>query len=236
MKKQTENLVDALERSVSEAEQGRAEAERANHAKDAFLAMLCHELRTPLTNVLLQAQRLRRGLVMDGAKLARISEAIERNTRIQVELLDLLDASLIVAGELKVEPRAVNLCAVVRAALEGVSGAAHRKSIRLEVVLDESVRSVAGDPERLEQVVSNLVTNAIKVTPELGQVVIAVSTAGEYARIEVSDTGPGIQPMGLRLTIVRRLVEQHDGTVQTGSPVSGKGTTFSVTLPLMKVA
>lgn len=253
MKEPAENLIDSLKRGLEEAEQGRAEAERANQTKDLFLAMLGHELRTPLTSVFLQAQRLRRGPVMEAAKLARIGEAIERNTKIQIQLLDDLDdAARLVARELEMEPRAVNLCAVVRAALEGVSGAAQRKSIRLEVVLDESVCLVAGDPLRLEQVVSNLVKNAIKVTPELGQVAIAVSTAGEYARIEVSDAGPGMHPaslphvfnrishahggLGLGLALVRHLVEQHDGTVEAGSPGPGKGTTFLVTLPLMKVA
>jgi signal transduction histidine kinase len=247
-----EDLIDSLKRGIEDAEQGRAEAERANQTKDLFLAMLGHELRTPLTSVFLQAQRLRRGPVIEAAKLARIGEAIERNAKIQVELLDDLDdAARFVAGGFKMEPRAVNLCTVVRAALDGVSEKAQRKSIRLEVVLDE-VCFVAGDPERLERVVSNLVKNAIKVTPELGQVAIVVSTAGEYARIEVSDTGPGFHPaslphvlnrtshahggLGLGLAVVRHLVEQHDGTVEAGSPGPGKGTTFLVTLPLMKVA
>jgi chemotaxis methyl-accepting protein methylase/signal transduction histidine kinase/chemotaxis response regulator CheB len=250
--------IDALKHHIGEAQQARSEAESANRAKDLFLAVLGHELRTPLTTLLLQAQMLRRGTIVEPARLVRVGDVIERATRMQMQLVDdLLDVSRIVAGKLKVELRPVDLCGVVRAALEGVSGAAQKKSIRLEVVLDESVGSVAGDPARLQQVVSNLLTNAIKFTPERGRVAVTVDTANGRARIKVSDTGAGIEPaflpyvfdrftqadtsntrvyggLGLGLAIVRHLVEQHGGTIQADSPGTGEGATFSVSLPFMR--
>jgi two-component system CheB/CheR fusion protein len=176
----------------------------------------------------------------------------------QMQLVDdLLDVSRIVAGKLNVKLRPVDLGAVVRAAVEVVSGAVQRKSIRLDVDVDAGVGSVAGDSARLQQVVSNLLTNAIKFTPEHGKVAITVAAADGHAVLKVSDTGTGIEAaflprvfnrfsqedtsntrlhggLGLGLAIVRHLVEQHGGTVEVESPGPGKGSTFSVTLPLMK--
>jgi two-component system CheB/CheR fusion protein len=187
--------IDSLKRHVAEAELARAEAEHANQAKDLFLATLGHELRTPLCSLLLQAQMLCRGKDLDAAKLDRIGASIERSTRMQVQLIDdLLDVSRIVAGKLKVEFKPVDLCAVVRAALDGVSAAARKKSIELEVVLDEPVDVVAGDAARLQQVVSNLLTNAIKFTPKSGKVTITLASLGGWARIEVaSRTTPALE-------------------------------------------
>jgi two-component system CheB/CheR fusion protein len=251
--------IDVLKHHVNDAQLARSEAERTNRSKDIFLAILGHELRTPLSSLLLQAQMLRRGRPMDAAKQTRIGEIIERGTRMQIQLVDdLLDVSRIIAGKLKVDLRAVDLGSVVRAALDGVSGAAQRKSIQLVVVIDEHLAAVAGDPTRLQQVVSNLLTNAIKFTPDRGQVTVAVDAAGDSARIKVSDTGIGIDPaflpnvfnrfsqedssntrthggLGLGLAIVRHLVEEHHGTIQAESPGPDKGATFLVTLPLMKL-
>jgi two-component system CheB/CheR fusion protein len=252
------DLLNSLRRRVSEAELARSEAERANRAKDLFLAMLGHELRAPLTSLLLQAQMLSRGRVMDAAKLARVGAAIERGTRMQVQLIDdLLDASRIASGQLEMALEAVDLRAAVKAALEGVSLAARRKSIRLEVILDESVGAVAGDMTRLEQVVSNVLTNAIKFTPDRGQVSITVDAQDGHACIKVTDTGVGIAPevlpniferfsrpddsntrgqggLGLGLFIVRHLVERHAGTIHAESAGPGRGASFIVRLPLMK--
>ncbi len=251
--------IDALKHLVGNAQQARSEAEQANRAKDLFLAVLGHELRTPLTALLLQAQMLRRSDGTDPARTARAGERIERATRMQMQLVDdLLDVSRIVAGKLKVKLRAVDLSAVIRAALEGVSGAVATKAIQLVVALDESIGAVAGDPARLQQVVSNLLTNAIKFSSERGQVSVTLGAANGHARIQVSDMGTGIDPaflpqvfnrfsqedtsntrtnsgLGLGLAIVRHLVEQHHGTVEAHSPGIGKGATFSVTLPLVKV-
>jgi two-component system CheB/CheR fusion protein len=250
--------IDALKQLVGSAQLARAEAERANGAKDLFLAVLGHELRTPLTTLLLRAQMLRRGAVSDSVKLAQVGETIERATRIQMQLVDdLLDVSKIVAGKLKVKLRAVDLSAVVRAALDEVSGAAQAKSILMDVRLDESIGAVAGDCIRLQQVVVNLLTNAIKFTPVAGQIVVTLEAAGGSARIRVSDSGAGIEPeflpqvfnrfsqqdtsstrthggLGLGLAIVRHLVEQHGGEVEAQSPGVGQGATFTVTIPLMK--
>jgi two-component system CheB/CheR fusion protein len=252
--------IDALKHHVGEAQQARAEAENANRAKDLFLANLGHELRTPLSSLLLQAQRLRRSGVLDPARLARIGDSVERATVTQMQLIDdLLDVSRIVAGKLKIDMQAVDLRGIVTAALEATSAAAERKSIELKVALDERVGQVSGDPVRLQQVVSNLLTNAIKFTPERGQVTVTLVAADGKARIEVSDTGMGIGPeflpqvfnrfsqedttsirrhggLGLGLAIVRHLVEQHGGTVHAASAGTGKGATFSVTLPLLRAS
>jgi two-component system, chemotaxis family, CheB/CheR fusion protein len=234
--------IDALKHLVGDAQQARSEAENANHAKDLFLAVLGHELRTPLTSLLLRAEMLRRGGDMDAAKLARTAETIERATRVQMQLVDdLLDVSKIVAGKLGVKLRAVDLSAVVQAAIDGVSGAAQAKSIALDVILDETLGAVAGDPVRLQQVVSNLLTNAIKFSREGIRVAVTLDATNGHARVQVSDTGAGIDPaflpqvfnrftqedtsstrvhggLGLGLAIVRHLVEQHRGTVEAHSP------------------
>ena len=251
--------IDGLKHLVAESEQARSEAERANRAKDLFLAVLGHELRTPLASLLLQAQMLRRNKVVDAAKLARVSDVIERATRTQMQLVDdLVDVSRIVAGKLKVELRAVDMRAVVRAAVDAVSGPVQRKSIELEMVIDESIGAVAGDAARLQQVVSNLLTNAIKFNAERGRIAVRLDAADGCARLKVTDTGAGIEPgflpyvfnrfsqadtsntrmyggLGLGLAIVRHLVEQHGGTIQADSAGAGKGATFLVTLPLMNV-
>jgi two-component system CheB/CheR fusion protein len=249
--------IDALKHLVTESQQARGEAERANLAKDLFLAVLGHELRTPLASLLLQAQMLRRAKVVDATKLVRVGEVIERATRMQMQLVDdLMDVSRIVAGKLKVELGVVDLSVVIKAAVDGVTGSLQSKSLDLDVVLDRSIGPVAGDAARLQQVVSNLLTNAIKFTSDGDQITVTLKKANGCARIEVADTGAGIEPaflphvfdrfsqadtsntrtyggLGLGLAIVRHLVEQHGGMIQADSPGSGKGATFSVTLPLM---
>jgi two-component system CheB/CheR fusion protein len=251
--------IDALKHLLMESQQARSEADGANRAKDLFLAVLGHELRTPLASLLLQAQLLRRGKVVDAAKLARVGGAVERATRMQMQLVDdLMDVSRIVAGKLNVELGVVDLSAVVKAALEGVSGSVQRKSLDLDVVLDKSVGPVAGDARRLQQIVSNLLTNAIKFNSEHGRISVSLEKANRCARIVVSDTGAGIDPvflphvferfsqgdtsntrlyggLGLGLAIVRHLVEQHGGTIRADSPGIGQGATFSVMLPILNV-
>ncbi len=246
--------IDSLKHHVDEVERAQAEAERANRIKDQFLATLSHELRTPLSTMLMQAQLLRH---TDEPKARRAAETIERATKVQVQLIDdLLDVSRIVAGKLKMELEAVDLCTVVRAAVESVSAPMEKKGIRLELVLDEKIGRVSGDATRLQQVVANLLTNAAKFTPEHGQVKVVLEAADGRARLTVSDSGMGIDPsflphvfnrfsqedgsntrvyggLGLGLAIVRHLVEAHGGTVTAESRGTGQGATFSVTLPLM---
>jgi two-component system, chemotaxis family, CheB/CheR fusion protein len=256
----TERQQRELERAelLAHAQQAREEAERANRAKDQFLATLSHELRTPLSTMLMQAQLLRRG-GMDDARLRRAGEAIERSTKMQVQLIDdLLDVSRIVTGKLRMQLQTVHLPEVVKAALESVSAQADRKSITFEVTLDESLGPVSGDPTRLQQIVWNLLTNAIKFSAEGQRVTVVLEPMDGHARLRVSDSGAGIDAeslqrifdrfiqedssstrmfggLGLGLAIVRHLVELHGGTVRAESPGKGQGATFTVILPLMPV-
>ncbi|MCU1277506.1 MAG: Sensor protein, partial [bacterium] len=253
MRKRAEHERNQL---LTRAEAAREDAERANASKDEFLAMLSHELRTPLSTLLMQSQLLRRGAV-DLAKVHRISETIERNTRLQVQLIDdLLDVSRIVAGKLTIEPESIDLAAIVRRALELVSGLAEAKSVVFTVDLEEGIANVSVDPMRMTQVVSNLLTNAIKFSAKGGRASVAITTLDGQATVRVSDEGRGIESdflphifdrfmqqdssttrmfggLGLGLAIVRHIVELHGGTVRAESAGSGLGATFWVTLPLV---
>ncbi|MEH2240686.1 hybrid sensor histidine kinase/response regulator [Nostoc sp.] len=178
----------------------RQEAEAANRMKDEFLAVLSHELRTPLTSMLGWSKILR-SKKLDDKATSRALEAIERNAISQMQLIeDILDVSRIIRGQLRLNVSAVNLMSVMEAALEAVRPLAEAKDIKLNTVLDTSVGSVYGDPARLQQVVWNLLTNAIKFTPKGGRVEVNLSvvcgeeqqTTHKYAKIEVTDTGIGI--------------------------------------------
>jgi chemotaxis methyl-accepting protein methylase/signal transduction histidine kinase/chemotaxis response regulator CheB len=249
--------IDAFKHLVSKAHQAKEEAERADRAKDQFLAVLSHELRTPLSALLLQLELLRHGGT-DTAKRDRACDAIERSTKIQVKLVDdLLDVSRIVTGKMRVDLQSVDLFAAVRASLDGLVALATRKSIELVVSLDQSLGPVIGDRTRLEQVVVNLVGNAIKFTPEGGKVEVLLEAADGLAHLRVRDSGMGIEAaflphvferliqsdssstrpyagLGLGLAIVRHLVDAHGGTVRAESPGLGQGATFHVTLPLLR--
>jgi two-component system CheB/CheR fusion protein len=232
-------------------------AEEANRMKDVFLATLSHELRTPLNSLLIQSQLLRRGEHED-AKIRRAGEAIERAVKMQMQLIDeLLDISRIITGKFQMELQLVDVATVVSAALDTVSAMADKKSVVLESTLDESVGRVSGDPARLQQIVWNLLVNAINFTPKGGRVIIALESVDGRARIQVSDTGVGIEPeflphifdrfvqaertitrthggLGLGLAIVRHLVDMHGGTVLAESAGKDKGATFTVMLPVLK--
>lgn len=255
------SLVDihAMRLAVGEADQARGDAEQANRAKDQFLAVLSHELRTPLTSILLQAQLLHTR-EMDGGKIKRSSESIERSAKIQLQLIeDLLDVSRIVAGKFHIEFKPVDLQAAVLAAVDDVAGSAKRKSIELKVDIDTAPVMVSGDAVRLQQVVSNLLVNAIKFTPEKGLVTVELEIVDGNAQLTVSDTGIGIDPnflpnvfnrfaqgdtsrtrvhggLGLGLAIVQHLLELHHGTVGAESAGMGKGATFRITVPLVPVS
>jgi signal transduction histidine kinase/DNA-binding response OmpR family regulator len=237
----------------------RAEAERANRVKDEFLATLSHELRTPLTAILGWARMLRT-TQLDEQMRARAIEIIERNAQSQSQLIDeLLDVSRIVTGKLTLNVRPVELLAVVEAATDSIRPAAEAKSISLDATLDPAAGAVSGDPSRLQQVIWNLFSNAVKFTPPGGRVGVRLERDGASARLTVSDTGVGIDPqvlpyifdrfrqadgsttrehggLGLGLAIVRHLVELHGGTVSAGSDGRGHGATFTVTLPLARAA
>jgi PAS domain S-box-containing protein len=235
--------------------EARAEAEAANQAKDQFLAMLSHELRTPL-NAMLGWVRMLRGGRLDAAGAAHGLEVIERNVRQQTQIIaDLLDVSRIVSGKLTVEMGPVELAPTIEIVLDTFRPTAHAKGIELVGVLDPATGSVTGDAARLEQVMSNLVSNALKFTPAGGRVTVTLERAGDRARMTVSDTGCGIGAdflpflferfrqadstttrvhggLGLGLAIVRHLVEVHRGWVRAESHGEGQGATFTVELPL----
>jgi signal transduction histidine kinase/ActR/RegA family two-component response regulator len=234
----------------------RNEAETANRVKDEFLATLSHELRTPLTPILAWVRMLNLGgLDETGVKNALAS--IERNARSQAQLVeDLLDVSRIVSGKLRLDVRPTELAPVVDAALEAIRPAADAKGIRLNAVLDPRSGIVGGDPERLQQIAWNLLSNAVKFTPRDGRVQVQLACVNSHVELTVSDTGCGIAPeflphvferfrqadasasrvhggLGLGLSIVRHLVEEHGGSVAVDSEGVGKGATFTVRLPLM---
>jgi signal transduction histidine kinase/ActR/RegA family two-component response regulator len=259
-------LNEQLERELAERgrllareQAARAETEAANRLKDEFLANVSHELRTPLTAVLGWTHVLRSGR-LDPESTARALDTVERNARAQNQLIeDLLDMSRIITGKLRFDARTVDPVACVEAALDSVRPAAEAKGVRLERSSAAAVGAVSGDPDRLQQVVWNLLTNAIKFTPAGGSV--RVTLGGDDARVEiaVSDTGAGIGPeflpyvfdrfrqadgtttraqggLGLGLAIVRHLVELHGGTVRAESEGEGHGATFTVSLPRLRHA
>ncbi len=248
--------IDALKNHISEVQHAREEAERADQAKDQFLAVLSHELRTPLSALLIHVQLLRQ-LGSDSGKRDRACAAIERSTKMQVQLIDdLLDVSRIVTGKLKVALEPVNLVAVVKATFDTMGALAESKGIELRTFLDQAVGPVSGDRTRLEQVVLNLLSNAIKFTPSGGRVDVVLEEVGGLAHLRVSDNGMGIDShflprifnrltqkdssstrphggLGLGLAIVRHLVDAHGGTVRAESQGTGHGATFHVALPLL---
>jgi signal transduction histidine kinase len=225
------------------------QAQTANSAKDDFLARLSHELRTPL-NAALGWTMMLRG-VTDPARLDRGLDVIDRNTRALARIIeDLLDFSRNVRGALRMEPVPIDLRAVTREAVASVEPMARHKGVALRSGAGGPVR-IVGDPARLQQVAWNLLTNAIKFTPQGGQVAIEVSATPDGATLVFSDTGEGIRPelidaifdpfrqgdrhgtmgLGLGLAIVRQIVEAHGGTVEGRSAGAGAGATFTVRLP-----
>jgi len=243
----------AYEQVLHDLEDSRRELRDADQAKDRFLAIVSHELRTPLTAMLGWVRLLTTGR-LDDATSARALPVIERNTKLLAQLIDdLLDVSGIIAGKLRLEVGPVDLVAVIESAIEAVQGLADAKSIGLKAVLDPSAGSVAGDPGRLQQVVWNLLANAIKFTPNRGRIDLRLERAGSHARLTVRDTGRGISPellphifdrfrqdertrqhggLGLGLAIVRHIVKLHEGNVWAESDGEGRGATLVVELPL----
>ena len=236
-------------------QKARDQAEAANRMKDEFIATVSHELRTPLTAILGWTRILRTD-GLDAQTTARALEVIERNAGAQSQLIeDLLDISRIVTGRLSLDVRPVVLAPVIEAVLDATRLAAEAKQIQLRAAREQQPCVVAGDAARLQQVVWNLVSNAIKFTPKGGRVEVRLACNDGHAEIAVSDTGAGISPdflpyvferfrqadqttsrkyggLGLGLAIVRHLVELHGGTVAATSAGEGQGATFTVRLPL----
>jgi PAS domain S-box-containing protein len=251
---------DITERKEAEQERARLlnAAQEASRLKDEFLATLSHELRTPLNAILGYARMIRSGLIADGNE-GRAVETIERNaTSLSQIVEDVLDVSRIVAGRMRLNVQPVDLPEVVRSALDAVRPAADAKGVRLETVLDPQAPPIAGDPDRLQQVFWNLVSNAVKFTPRGGRAQVRLERVNSAMEVIVSDTGLGISEeflphifepfrqadsgttrerggLGLGLAIARHLVEMHGGTIYAASGGLGTGATFRVKLPLMIV-
>jgi len=233
----------------------RAEAEILNRSKDQFLATLSHELRTPLNAIYGWSRMLDTGR-LDAQTVARATQAILRNARAQVQLIeDLFDVSRAVTGNMRLDVRPMSVSAVLEAAVETVRPAAAAKRIQIELVRDPRTAPIMGDPDRLQQVVWNLLINAVKFTPIAGRVELRVQSADSRVEIVVADTGEGIAPenithlferfhqvdatstrrhggLGIGLALVRHIVELHGGRVGVTSEGLGHGTTFTVTLPV----
>jgi signal transduction histidine kinase/ActR/RegA family two-component response regulator len=231
------------------------EAQEANRMKDEFLATLSHELRTPL-NAIVGWTKLLQGGQLDAATTTRAIDTIDRNARAQTQLIeDILDVSRIVAGKLHLNVRPIEVRTVLEGALDSVRHAAEAKGVRLEARLADP-GELSGDPDRLQQVVWNLLSNAIKFTPRGGSVRVTLSRDPQHAEVVVEDTGIGIRPeflphvferfrqadssstrphggLGLGLAIVRHLIELHGGTVDVASEGEGKGSRFTVRLPVV---
>jgi PAS domain S-box-containing protein len=233
----------------------RAEAEKANRLKDEFLATLSHELRTPLNAVIGWSRMLVSGR-LDRESSKHALEVIERNAWAQKQIIeDILDVSRVITGKLQLNLGPVDLVTVVDAALDAVRPAMEAKEITIETIIDASLKMVSGDPDRLQQVVWNILSNAAKFTPNGGKVEISVSQTATRVEIQVKDSGPGINPaflphvferfrqadgsttrthggLGLGLAIVRHLVELHGGTIAVENRETETGAIFTVRLPL----
>jgi PAS domain S-box-containing protein len=254
--------VTALKRAETERElllsreqTARQEAENANRLKDEFLATVSHELRAPLNAILGWVKLLRLGK-LDANASNNALETIERSARAQNRLIeDLLDVSRIITGKLRLDVSTVDASLVTRAALASVRPLAEAKGVTLTERFDTSEAFVQGDPNRLQQVVWNLLSNAVKFTPKGGSVEVRLDVVDGRVEIAVADTGQGIKPeflpfvfdrfrqadsssvrrhggLGLGLAIVRHLVDMHKGSVRVDSEGDGRGSTFTVSIPL----
>ena len=236
------------------AEAARAEAEAADRTKDEFLAVLSHELRTPLTTIVGWIPMLRRAQ-LDAAQRERGLETVDRNARALARMIDdLLDISRIVADKMILERRPISLVSVISETVESFQHQAKAKGVAIVPHVETGAGLVSADPQRMQQVLMNLLTNALRYTPEGGRVEVHLTMHGGHARIRVHDTGIGIEPellphvferfrqgdarsagtkggLGLGLAIVRKIVELHGGTVDAESAGPGQGATFIITLP-----
>ena len=229
-------------------------AEEASRAKDDFLAHLSHELRTPLTSITGWAHMLATGQLPLEAR-DRAIEAIIRNTRAQTKLVDdMLDFARITSGKLRIETGPLDVRAVMAAVLEAVAPAAEARQIAIEREFDAELAPVLGDADRLQQVFSNMATNAVKFTPKGGRIVARVVSVNSSVEASISDTGKGIAAeflpfvferflqadeaarraggLGLGMSIARHLVELHGGSIRAESDGEGRGATFTVRLPV----
>lgn len=256
-------MIDITERKAAEHErqqllvreqQARHDAENASRSKDEFLATVSHELRTPLTSILGWSQMLQNGLASTPELQQRAAAAIERNARAQAQLIDdILDVSRVVTGNLRVEKRSLEIGPLIHAAVESVRPAAQEKGLTVDVELEPDLPRIEGDPDRIQQILGNLLGNSIKFTAR-GRVLVRAAIDAGALTIRVTDTGIGIAAdllpyvfdqfrqgdgtsrrkhggLGLGLAIVRHLVQAHGGTVTAESAGEGCGSSFIVSLP-----
>jgi PAS domain S-box-containing protein len=248
-------IEEQRDRLLVEEQKARTEAESANLAKDQFIAVLSHELRTPIQPILGWVNLLSEEDLSDEARRVAL-ETIDRNVRLQARLIeDILDLSRIATGKIQVTHGIVDPAKVVRESVQGQLPTAQAKSIALEVEIEDSRLEISGDPDRLHQVVWNLLGNAIKFTPKGGRIQVRLRRRGSSAEIEVQDDGPGIAEdflpfvferfrqsdssstrthggLGIGLTIARQIVELHGGIIQAESDGEGHGSIFRVLLPI----
>jgi PAS domain S-box-containing protein len=241
------------------AEQSYRVAQEANRAKDEFLMTLSHELRTPMTAILGWA-RLLPSMSPEDTNFREAIDQIARGAQMQARLIDdVLDVSRIVSGKLRLSRETVDVSRIIAASLDAVRPTAEAKAITLSTSLGPSLGTVIADPTRLQQVLWNLLTNAVKFTPRGGKVEVGARRTSSHVQFTVTDSGEGIDPdflphvfeafrqaenpntrihggLGLGLSIVRYIAEAHGGTVAAESAGRGKGATFTVTLPVAAVA
>ena len=230
--------------------------QRLNALKDEFLATLSHELRTPLNAIMGWSQLLSAG-GLEPAAFVEAGKIIERNARTQKQLIDdLLDMSRIISGKLRLDLQRISPIDFIEAAIETVLPAADAKQIRIDKMLDTAAGPIAGDPARLQQVIWNLLNNAVKFTPKGGKVQVLLECVNSHLELTVADTGQGIEPqflphiferfrqadatttrrhggLGLGLSIVKQIIELHGGSVHAKSAGLGAGATFVVQLPVL---
>jgi PAS domain S-box-containing protein len=246
------------EQLLKREQAARSEAETANRLKDEFLATVSHELRTPLTSIMGYAEMMRAGRLDDG-DTGHAVEIIARSARAQAEIIDgILDVSRIIMGKFQIDAQPVELAPIIRAAIDTLHPAVSAKAITLTVSLDQDAGPVTGDPARLQQIIWNLISNAIKFTPKGGRVEVRLERVDAHLEVRVTDSGIGIDEqflpfiferfrqadssmtrahggLGLGLAIVRHLVELHGGTVEAKSGGQGQGAMFTVRLPAATV-
>jgi len=239
--------------------EARERAERADRAKDEFIAALSHELRTPLNAVVGWMQMLQQGILAEATR-TKATEAMARNARMLARLIeDLLDTSRITMGHLTIARARVNVDAVVREAIESVLPAAHAKGVAIALQPAAREAAIVGDAQRLQQVVWNVLSNAIKFSPPGSTVTVGVTAPEGVVAVSVRDEGEGIPPeflphvfdrfrqddsapprersgLGLGLYIARHLIEQHGGTIVADSEGTGRGATFTIRLPAARTA
>jgi len=249
-------LQEEREQLLQQEQSAREQAEMANRVKDEFVATVSHELRTPL-NAILGWSSMLLGNKLKGDDARRGLETIERNARLQAQLIeDILDVSRSISGKLRLDIKPVELISVIRAAVDAVRPAAEGKDIQLQLLLDPAADHVQADATRMQQIIWNLLANAIKFTPKGGFVQVKLDRVGSTAQVTVTDTGEGISPdflpyifnrfqqgdgtttrrhggLGLGLAIARHLVEMHGGTIEAASEGLDKGAKFTVAFPLV---